>query len=64
VFYEADGSTWVYVSPAPNTYVREPIVVQAIRNEQALLTAGPATGTNVVTVGAAELYGTETGVGH
>jgi hypothetical protein len=29
-----------------------------------VLSNGPATGTAVVTVGAAELYGTETGVGH
>jgi hypothetical protein len=29
-----------------------------------VLVAGPAAGTAIVTVGAAELYGTETGVGH
>jgi len=64
VLYDADGKTSVYVSSAPNTYVREPITVDFIEGDRAVLSAGPAAGTAVVTVGAAELYGTETGVGH
>ena len=64
VLYDADGKTFVYVSSAPNTYVREPITVDFIQGDRAVLTAGPAAGTAIVTVGAAELYGTETGVGH
>jgi len=64
VLYDADGKTSVYVSSAPNTYVRESITVEFIEGDRAVLTAGPAAGTAIVTVGAAELYGTETGVGH
>ena len=64
VLYEADGKTSVYVSPAPNTYMRAPITVDFIEGDRAVLSAGPAAGTAIVTVGAAELYGTETGVGH
>jgi len=64
VLYDADGKTSVYVSSAPNTYVREPITVDYIEGDRAVLVAGPAAGTAIVTVGAAELYGTETGVGH
>jgi len=64
VLYDAEGKTSVYVSSAPNTYVREPITVDFIEGDRAVLSAGPAAGTAVVTVGAAELYGTETGVGH
>jgi hypothetical protein len=64
VLYDAEGKTSVYVSPAPNTYVREPITVDFIQGDRAVLVAGPAAGTAIVTVGAAELYGTETGVGH
>jgi hypothetical protein len=64
VLYDADGKTSVYVSSAPNTYVREPVTVDYIEGDRAVLTSGPAAGTAVVTVGAAELYGTETGVGH
>jgi hypothetical protein len=64
VLYDADGKTSVYVSSAANTYMREPITVDYIEGDRAVLTSGPAAGTAIVTVGAAELYGTETGVGH
>jgi hypothetical protein len=64
VLYDAEGKTSVYVSPAPNTYVRQPITVDFIQGDRAVLVAGPAAGTAIVTVGAAELYGAETGVGH
>jgi hypothetical protein len=64
VLYDAEGRTSVYVSPAPNTYVRQPITVDFIQGDRAVLVAGPAAGTAIVTVGAAELYGAETGVGH
>ena len=64
VLYLADGKTSVYVTSAPNVYVREPITVALIEGDRAILSAGPAVGTVVVSVGAAELYGTETGVGH
>jgi hypothetical protein len=64
LLYDAKGDTWVYVNPAPLDYVREPVTVDHIEGDQAVLTAGPPEGTRVVTVGAAELYGTETGVGH
>jgi hypothetical protein len=64
VLYDANGDTWVYVTSEPLTYVRERIAVDFIQRSQAVLTDGPAPGTAVVTVGAAELHGTETGVGH
>ena len=64
VFYLADGKTSVYVTSAANVYVREPITVDHIEGDRAILSAGPAAGTMVVSVGTAELYGTETGVGH
>jgi hypothetical protein len=64
VLYDADGKTWVYVTSAPNVYLREPITVDLIEGARAVLEAGPTAGTAVVSVGAAELYGTETGVGH
>jgi hypothetical protein len=64
VLYDAEGKTSVYVSAAPNTYVREPVTVDFIEGDRAVLVAGPAAGAAIVTVGAAELYGTETGVGH
>jgi hypothetical protein len=64
ILYDANGDTWVYVNPEPRTYVRERVTVDYIEGDQAVLTKGPPEGTAVVTVGAAELYGTEFGVGH
>ena len=59
VVYDHDGSTWTYVNNATRTYERKPITVTEIDRETALLSAGPAVGTAVVTVGAAELLGTQ-----
>jgi hypothetical protein len=59
VVYDTDGSTWTYVNTAAGTYRREPITVVAIRGDTAVLSSGPPEGAAVVTVGAAELLGTE-----
>jgi hypothetical protein len=59
VVYDTDGSTWTYVSTAAQTFIRQPVTVGAIDGDTAVLTAGPAVGAEVVTVGAAELLGTE-----
>jgi hypothetical protein len=59
VVYDTDGSTWTYVNTAARTYVRQPITIAAIQGDAAILSAGPPVGTAVVTVGAAELLGTE-----
>ena len=59
VVYDHDGSTWTFVNTAARTYQRKPITVTDIDGQVALLSAGPAAGTPVVTVGAAELLGTE-----
>ena len=62
VFYTADGATLTYTNPEPLTYVRAPIVVDHIKGDLVFLSDGPPSGTAVVTRGAAELFGTETGV--
>ncbi len=59
VVYDHDGSTWTYANTAADTYQREPVTVTEIDGAVALLSAGPPAGTQVVTVGAAELLGTE-----
>jgi len=63
LFYDPSGHTWVYVVRQPLQYAREPIAVDTVAAGIALLRAGPPAGTQVVTVGTAELYGTEAGVG-
>jgi hypothetical protein len=59
VVYDTDGSSWTYVQTAADTYVRQRITVTVIRGDVSLLSAGPPVGAQVVTVGSAELLGTE-----
>jgi hypothetical protein len=64
VIYDAHGHTWVYTSPAPLVFVRHRVEIDHIEGDRAVLRSGPPVGTTVVTVGAAELLGTEFEVGH
>lgn len=66
VIYGLNGETWAYIrNPAPDSlaFTRHPITVEYIEGGRAILTDGPPLDTHVVTVGVAELYGTDTGVG-
>ena len=63
VVYDSTGTTWAYTSPEALVFVRQKITVDHIAADQAVLASGPDVGTLVVTVGAAELWGVETGVG-
>jgi hypothetical protein len=63
LLYDAQGGTFVYVSPTPLTFVRAPVSVDYIEGARAVLSDGPADGSAVVTIGAAELLGAEFGVG-
>lgn len=62
LLYLPDGTTFAYTNPEGHSYVRAPVTVESIRGDQAVLTAGPAVGTAVVTAGGAELWGTEFGI--
>lgn len=64
VYYGPDGETWTYANTDENTYLRVPITVTDIQGDTAYVTDGPEAGTEVVVVGAAELFGVEEGVGH
>jgi hypothetical protein len=59
VLYEANGNTWVYVSLEPLVFVRQAIIIDHIKGNEAFLSEGPDSGAMVVTLGAAELYGSE-----
>ena len=63
VMYHFDGTTWTYTNPEPLIYVRAPIEIDFIDGDMAVLSDGPDVGTVVVSVGAAELYGVEFGIG-
>ena len=63
LLYDASGGEWVFVSPAPNVYMRTEVKVEKIEGDKVIYSKGPAPGGKVVTMGAAELYGIEFGVG-
>jgi hypothetical protein len=62
IMYDLDGDAWVYTVTEPLNFVREPVVIDQITKDYAYLSDGPEPGTQVVTVGVPELYGTEVGV--
>ena len=64
VIYDAEGHTYAYTSPEPRTYVRENIVIDHVDGDSVMISDGPPAGTEVVTVGAAFVYGTEFEVAH
>lgn len=63
ILYDVHGGTWVYEQVAPLTYARRRVEVKYVDGQSAILAAGPEPGAKVVTDGAAELFGTEFGVG-
>lgn len=63
VLFDALGGTWVYEARDGGVFVRQRITLIDTIGETAVLGQGPAPGTRVVTTGAAELFGTEFGVG-
>jgi membrane fusion protein, heavy metal efflux system len=63
VLYDASGGTWVYEARDGGVFVRHRVEIADVVGDTAVLRQGPAPGTRVVTVGAAELFGTEFGAG-
>lgn len=62
LIYDIEGNTWIYTSPSPLTFVREPVVIARIEGDQAFLSYALESDAPIVTVGVAEIYGAETGV--
>jgi hypothetical protein len=63
IIYDADGAAAVYTNPEPRTYIKAPVNVLVVNEGSAVLSQGPPLGTPVVTVGAAELFGIDAGIG-
>jgi hypothetical protein len=63
VIYDANGAPFVFTVPQPNTFVRSPVTVTDVGGDLAAVDTILPVGTQVVTVGAAELMGTEFEVG-
>lgn len=64
VLRDTYGGEWVYQKTAANTFVRQRIEVASEANGRALLARGLTPGAQIVTDGAAELFGTEFGAAH
>ena len=66
IIYGVHGETWAYtrdLGENPLIFMRIPLTVERIEGDVAILAEGPEPGVEVITVGVAELYGTDTGVG-
>jgi membrane fusion protein, heavy metal efflux system len=66
LLHDAYGGTWVYETTGAHVFTRRRVSVVDLVGDLAVLAVlpqGPALGTRVVTVGAAELFGTEFGAG-
>lgn len=63
VIYDANGAAFVYITPQPNVFQRVPVTVKDVGGDLAAVDGAPPVNTQVVSVGASELLGTETGVG-
>jgi hypothetical protein len=63
LIYDTKGAAFVYTNPAPLTFVRHSLRVEAIQGDRVILAEGPPAGVSVVTVGATQLLGIELGVG-
>jgi len=61
VIYDIFGGTWVYVETGERVYVRQRVIVRHVQADVAILASGPPAQTKIVTAGAVELFGTETG---
>jgi hypothetical protein len=64
VIYDPEGNSYAYTVPEPLTFVRQEIEIDRVDGDSAMLSAGPPAGTKVVTVGVAEVYGSEFEIGH
>ena len=63
ILYDIHGGTWVYARTAPQVYARQRVELHHVADSLAVLTRGPAPEVEVVSVGAAEIFGTEFGGG-
>ena len=63
IVYDPSGNPSVYVSPKALEFVRQSVTIEDINLGMAVLSDGPQAGTQVVTVGAAELAGVDSQAG-
>lgn len=62
LIFDKAGKPWVFSVVGPRTYVRATVTIKEVQDNVVTLSAGPPAGTQVVTVGAIELWGAELGI--
>jgi hypothetical protein len=60
--FDKAGKPWVFSLVGPRTYIRAAVTIKEVQDNVVTLSAGPPAGTQVVTVGAIELWGAELGI--
>lgn len=60
--FDKAGKPWVFSVVGPRTYIRATVTIKEVQDNVVTLSAGPPAGTQVVTVGAIELWGAELGI--
>jgi hypothetical protein len=63
LIYDTSGKSWVFIRVDPHQYHREQIRIVRTQKNQIEIENKLPESTSIVTQGAAELYGTESGVG-
>ena len=63
LIYDGQGASWVYTVTSELSYQRAAVVVDRIEAGKVLISSGLDPGTEVVTTGVAEVYGTELHIG-
>lgn len=63
IVHDVDGGSWVYEALEHGAYARRRVQVLRVVGDRAALGAGLPAGTDIVTTGVAELFGTEFGAG-
>lgn len=63
IIYDLNGKTWVYVRKNNQSYIRVHVELKQISEKTAWVQSDALANADVVVRGAAELYGTEHGVG-
>jgi len=64
IVWDIHGGAWVYEVAGAHTFLRRRVEVHHVAGGEARVSRGLSAGTEVVTVGAAELFGVEFGAGH
>jgi hypothetical protein len=62
IIYDPSGRTYAFVALGRLTFTEIPVIVNRITGNSAYLRRGPRAGARVVSTGAEELFGVQTGV--